>query len=98
MVLFPTFNRQLGIFLFGQAIAGVGGAFNNQIRFSAAEHAGDEKALIHSWVLMFSLFAAFLGPWMIQFGEHLLPFGEYTGSLALLFGALVLVFVYRKAV
>lgn len=75
-------------FCLGCLISGSGAAFNNQIRFTAADGAGDQKALVHSWVLMFSLFAAFLGPWMTQFGHSLLSTGEYTGSLALLFGAL----------
>ena len=69
----------------GALLAGCGSAFNNQIRFTAAEGAGEQKALVHSWVLMFGLFAAFLGPWMIQFGQSLLSAREYTGSLALLF-------------
>ena len=77
-------NSFLGILPRG-ILAGCGSAFNNQIRFTAAEGAGEQKALVHSWVLMFGLFAAFLGPWMIQFGQSLLSTGEYTGSLALLF-------------
>ena len=51
----------------GALLAGCGSAFNNQIRFTAAEGAGEQKALVHSWVLMFGLFAAFFGPWMIHF-------------------------------
>ena len=81
-------NSFLG-FCLGNLLCGVGAAFNNQIRFSAAEGAiFEEKALVHSWVLMCSLCAAFLGPWMIQYGHTLLHTGEYTGSLALLFIAL----------
>jgi MFS family permease len=65
------------------ALSGVGSAFNNQIRFTAAEAAQEQKALVHSWILMFSLFAAFLGPWIVTRGHELLPYGEYTGSVAL---------------
>lgn len=70
------------------ALTGAGGAFNNLIRFTAAEAAGDEKALVHSWVLMFSLFAALFGPWIAVGGRELLPMGEYTGSVAILFSLL----------
>ncbi len=76
-------------FCFGNFLTGCGSAFNNQIRFTAAEGSPNQKALVHSWILMFSLFAAFLGPWMIQFGHALLSVGPYTGSLALLFIALL---------
>lgn len=75
----------------GCLISGIGGAFNNQIRFTAAEAAGPQKALVHSWILMFSLFAAFLGPWTAKFGHELLSYGEYTGSTAMLFGFLLVV-------
>ena len=77
----------------GCFITGAGSAFNNQIRFTAAEAAGDQKALVHSWVLMFSLFAAILGPWMVSHGHLMLPQGEYTGSIVMLFTALSAIFV-----
>lgn len=79
-----------GGFCFSSLIAGFGCAFNNQIRFTAAENAGDQKALVHSWILMFGLAAAIIGSWMIQFGRTLIAGGEYIGSLALLFGGLTL--------
>lgn len=75
-------------FCLATLIAGCGCAFNNQMRFTAAENAGDQKALVHSWILMFGLVAAIIGPWMIQFGRTLIAGGEYIGSLALLFGGL----------
>ncbi len=83
-------SSQFWGYCLGNLVAGCGSAFNNQIRFTAAENAGDEKALVHSWVLMFSLFAAFLGPWMTQYGQFLLPAAEYTGSIVLLFTALLI--------
>ncbi len=82
-------TTSFGWFCLGSFLAGGGMAFNNQIRFTAAECAGDEKALVHSWILMVSLFAAFLGPWITQTGRTLLPLGEYTGSLVLLLVCLV---------
>lgn len=74
-------------------ICGAGNAFSNQIRFTAAEAAPfEEKALVHSWVLTFSLFAALLGPWIASFGRTILDTGEYTGSLAILGSVLLLLF------
>lgn len=74
-----------GTYCGGCLLLGVGAAFNNQIRFTAAESAGDQKAQVHSWVLMFGLFPALIGPSIARFGRDLLPYGPYTGSTALLF-------------
>lgn len=80
------------LYCIGNAFCGVGTAYNNQIRFTAAEKAGTEKAVVHSWVLTFSLFAAFLGPWIAQQGRDLL--GEpYVGSFGLVGGMLALLMV-----
>ncbi len=68
----------------GAFVSGVGHAFNNQIRFTAADSAGPQKAVVHSWVLMFGLFAALLGPSVAEFGRQALPGGEYVGSLLIL--------------
>lgn len=77
-------KSNFSIYCVGNTICGAGAAFNNQIRFTAAEKAGDQKALVHSWVLMFSLFAAILGPWIAEHGRDLLHAGPYTGSLVIL--------------
>jgi len=86
-------QKHFYLYTLGCTIAGMGGAFNNQVRFTAAENAGDQKALVHSWILMFSLFAAFFGPWMIEQGHTLLAAGEYLGSLTLLSSALMIAIV-----
>lgn len=77
-------------FSLGCLLSGLGSSFNNQIRFSAAEGAGEQKALVHSWVLMCSLFAALLGPAFVEYGKDLFP-AAYLGSLLFLFASLFLV-------
>lgn len=81
------------LYCLGCALCGMGGAFNNQIRFTAAEGAGEQKALVHSWVMMFSLFAALLGPTVAEKGRDLLTFGAFTGSIALLMALLAVLIV-----
>ena len=75
----------------GALLTGIGCAFNNQVRFTAADNAGAQKGLVHSWVLMFGLFAAILGPGIAEFGREVSSLGQYTGSLAILLGVLVAV-------
>lgn len=81
-------NHFIG-FSLGCLLSGLGSSFNNQIRFSAAEGAGEQKAVVHSWVLMCSLFAAFLGPAFVEYGKDLF-LTPYLGSLIFLFGSLLL--------
>lgn len=83
-------------FTLGCLLSGVGAAFNNQIRFSAAEGAGEQKALVHSWVLMCNLFAAFLGPAFVQYGKDMFT-TSYFGSLVLLLGGLLIASVSMSA-
>ncbi|MBL7714937.1 MAG: MFS transporter [Bdellovibrionales bacterium] len=90
-------QKNFWVYCLACALCGTGSAFNNQIRFTAAESASDDKALVHSWVLMFSLFAAFLGPWIAQGGQNVLPYGEYTGSSAILFAVLALLGILMLA-
>ncbi|HMU82438.1 MAG TPA: hypothetical protein PKE49_01030 [Leptospiraceae bacterium] len=67
---------------------GVGTAFNNQVRFTAAEGAPPaQKGLVHSWILMCGIFAAILGPAVAAYGRKMDLFGgaaEYAGSYVLL--------------
>jgi MFS family permease len=77
----------------GSLLAGMGSGFNNLIRFSAAEGMGDQKALVHSWVLTFSLFAAIFGPLLTLVGHSWSGWGEYVGATVLLFGLLVVAFL-----
>lgn len=78
-------------------LLGVGTAFTNQIRFTAAEAAPvEERGLVHSSILMCGLFAAILGPGIAGAGRNLIPDSlfaidgpkEYTGSYLLLLGIL----------
>lgn len=79
-------------------LLGLGTAFTNQIRFTAAEAAPpEEKGLVHSSILMCGLFAAILGPGIAALGRHLVPASyapggstEYVGSFVLLTGILCL--------
>jgi MFS family permease len=77
----------------GCLLAGMGSGFNNLIRFSAAEGMGDKKALVHSWVLTFSLFAAIFGPLLTMIGHEWPGWSEYVGATVLLFCLLVIGFV-----
>lgn len=77
------------------SLLGVGTAFTNQIRFTAAEAAPvEEKGLVHSSILMCGLFAAVLGPGIAALGRNLIPplglhgSTEYVGSFLLLAGIL----------
>lgn len=90
LVSFTLYLEHFYGFCISNLICGLGVAFNNQIRFTAAEGAAqDQKALVHSWVLMCSLFAAILGPGILQYGKTMLPQGAYLGSLAILIAVLV---------
>lgn len=85
---YALWKRNFEIYCAANLICGTGAAFNNQVRFTAAEGSQNQKALVHSWVLMASLFAAILGPWIAAFGHELLSVGEYVGSMAMIGGAL----------
>ncbi|MGE4170538.1 MAG: MFS transporter [Candidatus Margulisiibacteriota bacterium] len=76
-------KTQFSVFCLGNLVSGGGIAFTNQIRFTAAEQTNTEKALVHSWVLMFSLFSAIIGPGMTLYGQTLFT-TDYLGSLLLL--------------
>ncbi|MCE9599106.1 MAG: MFS transporter [Spirochaetia bacterium] len=79
------------------SLLGIGTAFTNQIRFTAAEAAPpEEKALVHSSILMCGLFAAVLGPGIAALGKNMvvdpndgMPL-DYIGSYVLLAGILIL--------
>lgn len=63
------------------AFLGIGTAFTNQIRFTAAEGAPPEqKALVHSSILMCGLFAAVLGPGIAAVGKDLLGHSSHAGE------------------
>lgn len=91
--LFALSQRSFFVYSVGTAICGLGTAFQNQIRFTAAEAAPpSEKALVHSWVLLCGLFAAIIGPAMATLGKDLLTLGSFTGSFFLFLVILGLVF------
>ena len=78
----------------GTTICGLGTAFQNQIRFTAAEAApAEQKGIVHSWVLLCGLFAAIIGPALASLGKDLLPTGSFTGSFFLFLLILLLVFL-----
>jgi len=81
-------------------LMGIGLAAGQQYRFAAMESVAPERAAAAaSRVLLGGLVAAFLGPQLVTWGEHLLPV-PFLGSFALLLAVLVLatlaVLFYRE--
>lgn len=71
-------------------LMGIGLAAGQQYRFAAMESVAPERAAAAaSRVLLGGLAAAFLGPELVAWGEHLLPV-PFLGSFALLLAVLVL--------
>jgi MFS family permease len=99
---FALTRNSFEIYCFACIFVGIGFAFNNQIRFTAAEGAGDKAAAVHSWILTVTLVCAILGPWIAQVGRTASSSGEYVGSLlillALLAGAFLTMLAFPAAV
>lgn len=93
---YGLFESHFYLFNLGCLLSGGGASFNNQIRFTAAEGTTTEKALVHSWVLMFNLFAAIVGPGLVRAGQKMIESREYLGSLSMLaimlLGVLIMMF------
>lgn len=87
MAIFALKIASFALFSFASLLIGVGGGFNQQLRFAAIESSVNEKDIPKTLaILMLSgVFAAFLGPEVAVVGKDLLvsPYG-YAGSFLLL--------------
>lgn len=87
MAIFALKIASFALFSFSSLLIGVGGGFNQQLRFAAIESSVNEKDIPKTLaILMLSgVFAAFLGPEVAVVGKDLLvsPYG-YAGSFLLL--------------
>ncbi|MFZ5654703.1 MAG: MFS transporter [Pseudomonadota bacterium] len=81
---------RFGLYNAALVLMGIGLAAGQQYRFAAMESVAPERAAgAASRVLLGGLVAAFLGPQLVAWGEHLLPV-PFLGSFALLLGVTVL--------
>lgn len=91
-----TQTSQFWLFIIGSMLIGANAAFTQQGRFIILENADTEKQQADglSLALLSSLAAAFLGPWLGQYGKDLItsPVG-YTGSFVALAVVLALALV-----
>lgn len=87
IAVFSATMAQFELFAFASLLIGVGGGFNQQLRFAAIESSLNEEDVpkILSILMLSGVFAAFLGPEIAVFGKDLLnsPYG-YAGSFLLL--------------
>lgn len=103
LCLIATLNSQFWLFIIGAMLIGANAAFTQQGRFIILENADTEKQQADglTLALLSTLAAAFLGPWLGQYGKDLIdsPIG-YTGSFAALaivvFLALVTLLMFKN--
>ena len=94
---------QFELFAFASMLIGVGGGFNQQLRFAAIESSLNEQDVpkILSILMLSGVFAAFLGPEIAVVGKDLLqsPYG-YAGSFLLLAllvcGAMLIMLAFKN--
>ncbi len=91
LALLAIYSHSLWIFCLATFCFGSFTAFGNYYRFSAPEVVAPEKKNVAiSWVMAGGVVAAFIGPNLVRWSQHMLEVSIYAGAFVVLIGVYLL--------